>query len=229
MENEGEPKPRKGSVRQPPKRQSPHSEAKESIFLALNGEHDRGCVLVGSAYLDYLVGLLLREWLLDAPPDPNKELSEKVLNPLDNRAFLFSGWSKSVVARLIGLLREDEYQIIEKIRTLRNEFAHSPTVVLLDDEKVNPLVALLPEYRRNDPETMWTAEGETEAKRLWTEAYPGFGFSKSRINFMSVCIYVYLGLLESLDAYDAIPQQLGVHRHSGGGFFHRHEPSIDQD
>ena len=168
---------------------------------ALAEEHDRGCVLVGYAFLEYQLYHVLTSRLI-YEPNANRELIEKVIDPNDPRAFFGSGWAKCTVLRLWGIIDEEHYQILEKMRVLRNNFAHRPGAVVLSGSNIDPIVDLLNtpsvykqlfdecvrRFVSDDPTSMW---------RLITGPTP---FSHARVKFMSLCLAENSYLLDCFDA-----------------------------
>jgi DNA-binding MltR family transcriptional regulator len=92
----------------------------EEFFGNLDKESDRGCVLVASAILDNYLEMLLRaEFSQDAT------VVKRVINPLfKGQGPLASFWSKTQLAYSLDLISEWMYKDLERIRELRNKFAH---------------------------------------------------------------------------------------------------------
>jgi hypothetical protein len=188
------------------KRQLPRSVPTSYIIHAISTEQDRGCVLVGCAYLDYALELLLRA-VFESKDSPNQELINKVLNPHDNRAFLFGGWPKCVVARLISAIPEEIYQALELVRSLRNDFAHTPGTVELSQAAVASIVKVLVSNGHQD----WF-EPSPAPKHLWKNLVEhGYGpFSESRLLFMSACVKLWVELIcRVCDAGGSAPDSEG--------------------
>ena len=83
----------------------------------LSKETDRGAALVGAAFLDHLLGALIEEFLID-----DKAIRKKILKgPL---APLGGFYSRIIASYSLGLISEEEYNDLDIIRNLRNDFAH---------------------------------------------------------------------------------------------------------
>lgn len=86
---------------------------------------ERGLVLVWAAMLDEMLCRLLERFLVD------DKVTQRVLRggPGDP---LTSFSSRTKVAFSLGLIAKDEMQAIDKVRTIRNDFAHKVGVSLQD-------------------------------------------------------------------------------------------------
>jgi len=104
----------------------------EEFFGNLDKESDRGCVLVAGAILDNHLEMLLRaEFSQDAT------VVKRVINPLfKGQGPLASFWSKTQLAYSLDLIPEWMYEDLERIRELRNEFAHRYKAVDFKDPAV---------------------------------------------------------------------------------------------
>lgn len=114
----------------------------EAIAFArtLFEESDRGCVLVGTAYLDDEIELLLRE-AFGASDDTVKKAVDPLLK--GGNAPLGSFWARIKIALAMGLINTDVHDALDKMRELRNAFAHKTGTVSLSDEKVAPILSSL--------------------------------------------------------------------------------------
>jgi DNA-binding MltR family transcriptional regulator len=94
--------------------------ASEDVLELLGQESDRGCILVAAAWIDELLGDLIRARLID-----HKQT-------IDN---LFSGANAPIgtlsarinFAHAMGVIEEDEWKAMHSIRALRNAAAHFET------------------------------------------------------------------------------------------------------
>lgn len=95
----------------------PDGEDTGAVFELVAKESDRGCILVVGAWLDELLGALL-----DAKLVPHKA----TLNDLFGgpNAPLGSFSARINMAHGLGLIAEDEWNSLHKIRGLRNIAAH---------------------------------------------------------------------------------------------------------
>ncbi|SFN67319.1 MltR family transcriptional regulator [Nitrosospira briensis] len=100
------------------------------VFLeTIDKESDRGCVLVSAAIIDECLEILLRSQLSQKEP--------KVLNSLfSGQGPLSSFWSKIQFARAMELIPGWIYDDLERIRGLRNIFAHRYDSADFDDADV---------------------------------------------------------------------------------------------
>jgi DNA-binding MltR family transcriptional regulator len=125
-------------------RESAPIDEESRVFIhTLMDESDRGCVLAGAAYLDDEVELLLRDAFLK--PD---EAIKKCIDPLlkGGNAPLGSFWAKIKVACAMGLISPTLHDALDKVRELRNAFAHKAGPVSLSDERVAPILNRLEEH-----------------------------------------------------------------------------------
>lgn len=95
---------------------SPFLDEFQNWFSVLNAESPRGAVLTAAAILDSLLEELLRAFL--APGTGGKKLLDGFNAPFGT----FS--SKIAAAHALGLINTVEFQDLELIRKIRNEFAH---------------------------------------------------------------------------------------------------------
>jgi len=102
-------------------------------------ESDRGCVLIGAAALDNAMEDLLRQ-IFSADPAILKKSVEPLLEP---NGPLGSYSAKTQVLNALGLLTLDIYGDLERIRKIRNRFAHVRDPVSFDDQSVIDVVASL--------------------------------------------------------------------------------------
>jgi DNA-binding MltR family transcriptional regulator len=104
----------------------------DEFFGSLSKESDRGCVLVAAAILDKYLEMLIRaEFSQDAT------VVKRVINPLfKGQGPLASFWSKTQLAYSLDLIPEWMYEDLERIRELRNEFAHRYKAADFEDPAV---------------------------------------------------------------------------------------------
>lgn len=84
---------------------------------ATNAETDRGRALVSASVIEEMLEEILRGFLMECP----------ATQKLFNSAYApFSTFSAKILAcRSLGLISSEEYEDIECLRKIRNEFAHS--------------------------------------------------------------------------------------------------------
>lgn len=85
------------------------------VYEILNDGQDIACALIGAAYLDALLGSLLKEHFVQGETAENM-LNVGVLSEFKARADL---------AYCLKLVTKEDYQDLAKIAEIRNEFAHS--------------------------------------------------------------------------------------------------------
>jgi len=104
----------------------------KKFFASLAQESDRGCVLVGAAFIDEGLEILLRSKMLSEGKDVKKCVDPLFVGLGPLRSF----WAKTQLCRALDLLDEWMYDDLERIRNLRNLFAHSYENANFDDERV---------------------------------------------------------------------------------------------
>lgn len=101
---------------EPEESTSPYLSEFQGWFSVLNAESPRGAVLTAASILDALLEGLLRAFLA---PNPG---SKKLLDGFNAPFGTFS--SKIAAAHALGLIPSSDFQDLELIRKIRNEFAH---------------------------------------------------------------------------------------------------------
>jgi hypothetical protein len=182
------------------------------LGTALVAEQDRGCILVGCAYLEHGLELLLDYYLKDETQkrpwgDPGDAgLIGKILNPRDPSALLGSGWSKSLVSYLFGLIDRFTFEGFDKIRKMRVECAHRPGEVILDDALLSELMNATETYGKSEHDEInraaeiYLAGGKND---LWSELAGPNRFSASRVKFMHACVLVDARIIFKVMRYSA--------------------------
>lgn len=94
---------------------------------------DRSCVIVAAAYVDDTLTLLLESFLTEGSKTENSDIFE-------NNGTLSTFSSKIKLSYRLGLISQYEYRQIEKVRKIRNLFAHQVLINSLDDNKVRGMV-----------------------------------------------------------------------------------------
>lgn len=82
----------------------------------LEKETDRGAALLGAAFLDDVLDVMLRGYFIDDPEAVNKLCG--MGRPLE------SFGSRTHLAYCLGLLGKDVYHDVNLVREIRNDFAH---------------------------------------------------------------------------------------------------------
>lgn len=107
-----------------------------AFFMNIDGESDRGCVLVAAAIIDECLEVLLRSRLLQDDP--------KLINSLfSGQGPLSSFWSKIQFARALNVIPSWVHEDLERIRSLRNLFAHRYDSADFDDNEVVSITSKL--------------------------------------------------------------------------------------
>lgn len=113
------PKRRKWSIAQ-------LSEKSEPVREALAKESNRGAALIGAAYLDDILEALLRCVFVDQCADELLGINQP----------LGTFHARICLAYSVGLLSKHEYQDLEIVRGIRNDFAHLHDDLTFDNESV---------------------------------------------------------------------------------------------
>ena len=105
---------------------------RKKFLETLDTESDRGCVLIAAAHLDECI-----EWLLRARFLKERKLTDLLFTGLGP---LTSFSAKIQVARALDLIDSWLYEDLEKIRKLRNKFAHQYIAVSFDHPEIVEVV-----------------------------------------------------------------------------------------
>ena len=97
----------------------------------LTAESDRGCALFATAYLDKALSDLL---FVSVVSGPTKKI-EKDLFDFNSPLGTFS--SRIKMAYYLGKISMESRRDLDLLRSIRNTFAHHPTVVSFDDESIS--------------------------------------------------------------------------------------------
>jgi len=107
------------------------------IFLSeFNKESDRGAVLLAASILDEWLYDILDAYLIDG------KSKESLLKGFASPLGTFS--ARTSLAHSLGLLMDHEFEEINVLRKVRNEFGHSWTGVSFESPKVSSLMDKLP-------------------------------------------------------------------------------------
>lgn len=115
-----------------------HPEYKDlaDFLTEFNSESDRGAVLTAGSYLDERLGEIISAFLIEG--SDATELIEGFNAPLGT----FS--SRIKAAHAMGLIQQNEYEELNTIRKVRNEFGHSWKGVSFKSQKIKDLCNNLP-------------------------------------------------------------------------------------
>lgn len=93
----------------------------------LDQESPRGAVLIASSFIEEQLRRVIMAFLLETPE------AEKLFEGYNAPLGSFS--ARATAALCLGLVSEEEYQDIETLRRIRNEFAHNFSVTF-EDQKI---------------------------------------------------------------------------------------------
>ncbi len=129
---------KEGMTQQPPRRPieetHPHLAEFASFLPKLNEESDRGMVLIATSFIDELLRRTLLAFMIEGKTGVS--LVEGDRAPLGTFA------TRSAAAFALGLINAREKQEADRLRQVRNRFAHQ-VHVSFDDEKIATLCAQL--------------------------------------------------------------------------------------
>ena len=100
------------------------------LYDTFSKESDRGVAIVGAAYLDERLGDLLESFLIDDGKEVHRLLSASQFAPLGTFG------AKTSAAYCLGLISKNEYEDLNGIRGIRNDFAHRQKDVSFTDADV---------------------------------------------------------------------------------------------
>ncbi|HLY40503.1 MAG TPA: hypothetical protein VKR52_04775 [Terracidiphilus sp.] len=121
----------------------PHLKDFMKFLDALNEESDRGAALIALAMIDDLLEQAILAFLID--DRESKRLLEGFNAPLGT----FS--TRTLAAYSLGLISEREFNECNKLRKVRNEFAHNVHQTF-DDERVKEICATLNFSIKDEPD-----------------------------------------------------------------------------
>jgi len=122
------------------------------FFDELSKETPRGCVIVGAAYLDALIGQVLELYLLE-----NNDAKNDLIHSKNTSAPLGSFGSRLTMSYAIGLIDKDDLDILRTIKKIRNKFAHDLDISF-DSQSIDSLCDTLKlratevKYSNDNPE-----------------------------------------------------------------------------
>lgn len=115
----------------------------------LEAETNRGLAMVGAAFLDDAIEKLLRAYFIDD--------SKKIDDLLGNAGPLASFYSRCMAAYCLGLVGPDMYEDLNRIRKIRNLFAHNYFGIDFESSKIISLCENLRIPALEDPENQTKA------------------------------------------------------------------------
>jgi DNA-binding MltR family transcriptional regulator len=130
----------------------PHLGEFTAFLEVLNKESDRGAVLISVSMLDGLLERVLLAFCLETK-ESRRLISEGFNAPLSS----FS--ARSVAAYSLGLISEREYNECDRLRKIRNGFAHN-VHQSFDDQKMKDICAKLTFAAVGPPNAPVNAKGQ---------------------------------------------------------------------
>jgi hypothetical protein len=103
--------------------------AAEALRNEFDGASDRAAALVAGAFLDEVLGELLREFLVDDPANDKKIF--------EGTGPLASFSAKIEIAYRMGLISAREHQMIHAVRSIRNDFAHKLRGISFENQSIS--------------------------------------------------------------------------------------------
>ena len=151
---------------------APLTEAVQSMIDGFNEESDRGAALIAAAYFDNTLQEMLRARFDCVPGKPNKLIASlfESMGPMAT----FSG--KIKLSFVFDLIDPELFADLEKVRKLRNEFAHELNARNFSDGSVKSLVNSM----HIDPAVSAQLE-LVSAQLLLAEA------KQTRLKFQAIC------------------------------------------
>ena len=101
-------------------------------------ENDRGAALIGAAFLDCILADLLKNYFIDEPEEANQLLGAGCA--------MESFYVKILLAYCLGLLRKEVAGDLQRIRRIRNLFAHGHDKLSFEDAKISGIANELTSY-----------------------------------------------------------------------------------
>ena len=114
----------------------------ERMLDELSGESERACAIVGVAYLDDLLGVLLEHYLIE-----NQDAYRDLLDPDNINAPLSSFGARVTMAYALGLVSHSQFGALRKLKKIRNRFGHDIDMSFSDAQVASlslELKALIP-------------------------------------------------------------------------------------
>jgi hypothetical protein len=99
-------------------------------FDLMSNESDRGSAIVGAAILEDALAVALSKYLIPAPTSQD--------DLLNGPAASFS--MKIELAYRVGLIRSSVRKFLQRVRKVRNEFAHSPSEMTFEVQSMSDKV-----------------------------------------------------------------------------------------
>ncbi len=169
------------------------------IMAAMERENDRGCVIAASALLESTLDILLEKAFRSPKMNikgviirTDEKLEKEIQKALNNEsiaALCGDFASKTQLAYLLGLISDEMLNALNRIRKIRNAFAHSPFVDSLSDQNINGLLNILQKQVRDIVQT-----------KKWKPAKGCKKFSADRNKFIGIVMVLWV-LLACIKGY----------------------------
>jgi DNA-binding MltR family transcriptional regulator len=101
----------------------------DKVQEAFAGQSPIACALIGSAYIDKLLGALLRQFFIDQ----KREVEEQLFN---EGQLLENAGAQNKIAYFCGLIPKSLFESINRIQKIRNRFAHSHMAIDFSEETI---------------------------------------------------------------------------------------------
>ena len=153
-------------------------------FEELFSESDRGCILIGASALDDVLSSLLQKHL-----GRNNHVIKNAMEPLFAGMGPLSSFSARIkIAYCLGLIKQWEFEDLERIRKIRNKAAHEYTAKTFTN---NEIIQITQQLKGADH-----AVTAMESKRIESDqpvnqenAATGQAISKERLRFQLTVVY----------------------------------------
>jgi DNA-binding MltR family transcriptional regulator len=157
----------------------------EKLFKEIRLESDRGCILVGASVLDELCAQLIKERFA-----ANEHVIKNALDPLFATMGPLSSFSARIkLAYCLGLIKQWEFEDLEKIRRIRNKAAHDYSAKTFTD---NEIIQISQQLKGADHSVAWSQSKLPKSTEQAEEAggVSGQVMSKERIRFILTVVYI---------------------------------------
>jgi DNA-binding MltR family transcriptional regulator len=129
----------------------PHLREFNAFLEALNKESDRGAALIAATMIDDLLGRCIRAFLVE------HEEVERLLDGFNAPLGTFS--ARGLAALALGVISEEEYRECERLRKIRNVFAHNVDASF-SDQNLKDICANLEFSAKDYGEVRMSAKGQ---------------------------------------------------------------------
>lgn len=157
----------------------------EELFTEMFSESDRGCILIGASVLDDILSSLLQKHL-----GRNSHVIKNAMEPLFAGMGPLSSFSARIkIAYCLGLIKQWEFEDMERVRKIRNKAAHEYTAKTFTN---NEIIQITQQLKGADH-----AVTAMESKRIESDQIvkqkgvaKGQAISKERLRFQLTVVYM---------------------------------------